>query len=55
MEQKPRDQSSNATPPLTPEQERELEAKKKLSRPPKDKIEVTIGPSDKTGPDVTLG
>jgi hypothetical protein len=39
---------------LTPEQRRELEAKKKLARPPKDKTEVTIGPSDKQGPDVLL-
>ncbi|MGZ8899224.1 MAG: hypothetical protein ACXW3Z_03935 [Limisphaerales bacterium] len=39
---------------LTPEQLKELEAKKKLSRPPKDKSEITIGPTDGTGPDVNI-
>ena len=56
MEKKPRDpnENANANAPLTPEQQRELEAKQKLARPPKDKTEVTIGPSDRMGPDVTL-
>jgi hypothetical protein len=54
MEKKPRDRNRNARAPLTPEEQRELEAKKKLARPPKDKTEVTIGPSDKIGPDVTF-
>jgi hypothetical protein len=54
MEKKPRQPKTNASAPLTAEQLRELEAKKKLARPPKDKTEVTIGPSDKIGPDVTL-
>ena len=54
MEKKPRDPNKNANAPLTPEQQRELEAKQKLARPPKDKTEVTIGPSDRVGPDVTL-
>ena len=35
-------------------EERELEAKKKLARPPKDKREVIIGPTDRTGPDVVV-
>lgn len=39
---------------LTPEQLKELEAKKKLARPPKDKSEITIGPTDGTGPDVSI-
>ena len=34
---------------------REAEARKKLSRPPRDKTEVTIGPTDRTGPDVVVG
>jgi hypothetical protein len=34
--------------------ESEAEAKKKLSRPPKDKREVTIGPTGGKGPDVTI-
>jgi hypothetical protein len=37
------------------ERQRELEAKKKLAKPPKDKTEVTIGPTDRSGPDVVLG
>jgi len=31
------------------------EDKEKLARPPKDKREVTIGPTTETGPDITLG
>lgn len=34
---------------------REAEARKKLSRPSKDKTEVTIGPTDRSGPDVVVG
>ena len=43
--------------PTSPEEEkkREEEAKKKLAKPPKDKTEVTIGPTDRTGPDVVIG
>ena len=52
MEKNPRDKISKETP--TPEQLREQEAKKKLARPPKDKTEVTIGPTDRTGPDVNI-
>jgi len=37
-------------------EKRELEdARRKLSRPPKDKREVTIGPTTSTGPDITVG
>lgn len=28
---------------------------RKLERPPKDKREVTIGPTTSTGPDITVG
>ena len=54
MEKKPPQPKANANAPLTEEQRRELEAKKKLALPPQDKTEVTIGPSDRVGPDVTL-
>lgn len=37
------------------DKKRELEARKKLSRPPKDKTEVTIGPTDRSGPDIVIG
>lgn len=36
-------------------EKQEAEARKKLSRPRKDKTEVTIGPTDRTGPDVVIG
>lgn len=52
MEKNPRDERSKEN--LTPEQLREQEAKKKLARPPKDKTEITIGPTDRTGPDVSI-
>jgi len=54
MEKNPHETNATPSAPLTEEQLRELEAKKKLARPPEDKTEVIIGPSDKTGPDVTL-
>ena len=54
MENKPREKQPPKTPEPSPEQERELEAKKKLARPPKDKTEVTIGPTDRSGPDVVI-
>ena len=39
-----------------PKKEGELdEAARKLARPPKDKREVTIGPTTSTGPDITVG
>jgi hypothetical protein len=31
------------------------DAKQKLARAPKDKREVTIGPTTSTGPDITVG
>lgn len=37
------------------EREKEKEAARKLARPPKDKREVTIGPTNATGPDVLIG
>lgn len=37
------------------EKKREAEARQKLARPPKDKTEVIIGPTDRSGPDVNLG
>jgi hypothetical protein len=38
-----------------PEKKREQsETAKKLARPPKDKREVTIGPTTSTGPDITV-
>ena len=51
MEEKP------ATKPKSKveREKQEAEARKKLSRPPKDKTEVTIGPTDRTGPDVVIG
>jgi len=52
MEKKPK--QSAKTPPPSPEEVRELEAKKKLARPMKDKTEVTIGPTDRSGPDVII-
>lgn len=52
MEKNPREQ--NPKEPPTAEQLREQEAKKKLARPPEDKSEVTIGPTDRTGPDVVI-
>ena len=56
MENQPRDKMpARATAPMTPEELRELEAKKKLARPIKDKTEVIIGPTDRSGPDVVVG
>jgi hypothetical protein len=37
------------------ERKKEEEAARKLARPPKDKREVTIGPTDVSGPDVLIG
>ena len=51
MEKKSRDKRESTSPA---EKQRELEAKKNLSRPPRDKTEVVIGPTDKAGPDVAL-
>lgn len=54
MEKRPR-KDRPATPPiLTPEEQRELEARRNLSNPPKERTEVTIGPTDRSGPDVVL-
>ncbi|HEX7861799.1 MAG TPA: hypothetical protein VF773_15800 [Verrucomicrobiae bacterium] len=50
MEKKPRDQQTSSTR----ETKREMEAKRRLARPPKDKSEVTIAPSVR-GPDVSIG
>jgi len=51
MEEKP-----NPLPQPGPEEEtREAKAKKKLATPHKDKTEVIIGPTDRSGPDVNLG
>jgi hypothetical protein len=36
------------------DQAREVKARQKLARPPKDKTEVTIGPTVRTGPDVVI-
>jgi hypothetical protein len=52
MEKNPRDIGKKDIPPT--DQERESEAKRKLSRPPKDKTEIVIGPTDRSGPDVVL-
>ena len=55
MENQPRDKNfSGASAPPSPEDLRELEAKKKLARPPKDRTEVIIGPTDRSGPDVVI-
>lgn len=35
--------------------QKERKARERLARPAKDRREVTIGPTNKTGPDVTLG
>lgn len=54
MQKRPR-KDKPATPPLpTAEEQRELEAKRNLSNPPKERTEVTIGPTDRSGPDVVL-
>jgi hypothetical protein len=50
MEEKPA-----STNPAADEKKREAEARKKLARPPKDKTEVIIGPTDRSGPDVVIG
>ena len=34
---------------------REAKARQKLARPPKDKTEVTIGPTERSGPDIVIG
>jgi hypothetical protein len=34
---------------------KERKARERLARPPKDRREVTIGPTNKAGPDITLG
>jgi hypothetical protein len=52
MKNKPRGKESK--PLRTAAEEREMEARRKLARPPKDKTEVTIGPTDRSGPDVVL-
>jgi len=54
MEKKPREKQPAKPPAPSPEQLRELEAKKKLAQPAKDKKEVTIGPTDRSGPDVVI-
>ncbi|HTG45358.1 MAG TPA: hypothetical protein VK633_12580 [Verrucomicrobiae bacterium] len=43
-------------PPSRPSapKEQQHDATKKLARPPKDKREVTIGPTTSTGPDITI-
>ena len=33
---------------------KEAKARQKLARPPKDKTEVTIGPTERAGPDVVI-
>ena len=43
-----------ATDPEAEDRAREIKARQKLARPPKDKTEVTIGPTDKSGPDIVL-
>lgn len=43
------------TAPRAKAGETEKKAREILSKPPRDKREVTIGPTDKTGPDITLG
>ena len=57
MEKKAREKRSSRAQGASPtaEELREIEAKKKLARPPKDKTEVTIGPTDRSGPDVMIG
>ena len=34
---------------------REAKARQKLARPSKDKTEVTIGPTERSGPDIVIG
>jgi hypothetical protein len=51
MEEKPH----APDPAESEEKRREAEARKRLAKPPKDKKEITIGPTDPTGPDVDLG
>jgi hypothetical protein len=34
---------------------KERKARERLARPPKDRREVTIGPTHKAGPDITVG
>lgn len=40
------------TDPEAKDRSREAKARQKLARPPKNKTEVTIGPTDRSGPDV---
>ena len=56
MEKKSREERASRAPGASPtaEELREIEAKKKLARPRKDKTEVTIGPTDRSGPDVVI-
>ena len=51
MEDKSKPAATNAD---AKDRSREIKARQKLARPPKDKIEVTIGPTDKSGPDIVL-
>jgi hypothetical protein len=51
MEKKPREKQSLPSR----EEKRELEAKRRLARPPKDRSEVTIGPTVRSGPDISIG
>ena len=51
MEEKPH----APEPAESEEKKREAEARKRLAKPPSDKTEVIIGPTNPTGPDVDLG
>jgi hypothetical protein len=52
MERQPA--KSSGTPPPEPKPA-DKKATERLSRPPKDRREITIGPTTKAGPDITLG
>lgn len=41
--------------PQSDQARKERKARERLAKPPKDRREVTIGPTNKAGPDITLG
>jgi hypothetical protein len=51
MEKKPKSATETAE---KLDSAREAKARQKLARPPKDKTEVTIGPTERSGPDVVI-
>jgi hypothetical protein len=48
------DKTKPAATSETKERDRDVQARQKLARPPKEKTKVTIGPTDRSGPDVVF-